>query len=189
MPAVAAGAMLVGAGIQIYGDIKSANDQASLDQDRASIARQQAAEIDARNQANASLLEQTATRQKLQFGSSYAASGKAGVGVGSQLQIQQQADTENMVATREAKFQESMLQQQAGIDSTLADQTLEAGTLNAIGAGIGGLGKVAGAATSGGANPGYSGTQGSGLGAYPSVPSSSSFTMPALGAGRYGGGS
>lgn len=188
MPAVAAGAMLVGAGIQIYGDIKSANDQASLDQDRAQIAREQASEIDSRNQANAAMLDQAATRQKLQFGASYAASGKAGVGVGSQLQIQNQANNQNMVATREAKFQESMLMQQAGIDSTLADQTLEAGTLNAIGAGLGGLSKAASMGLGGGASPGYTGTQGSGLGAYPSIPSSDSLTMPALGAGRFGGG-
>lgn len=165
MPGIAAGAALVGAGIQIYGDIKSADDQASLDRKRAEIARQQAAEIEARNQTNAAILDDQAMRAKLQFGASFAASGKAGVGVGSQLQLQNQADLQNSVATREAKFQEQMLQQQAGIDTTLADQTESAGTINAIGAGIGGISKAAGAGLGGGANPGYGPPQG--LGAYP----------------------
>jgi hypothetical protein len=189
MPAVAAGAAIVGAGLAIYGDISSANDQANLDNERASIAQQQSAEIAARNQSNASILDSQAFRQKMQFGSSFAASGKSGVGVGSQLQIQNQADLQNMIATREANFQENMLQQQAGIDTTLASETEQAGTLKAIGAGVSALGSGAGAATSGGANPGYGGTQS--LGAMPTAANNfgaSSLTMPSLGAGSFGGG-
>lgn len=186
MPAIAAGAAVVGAGIQVYGDIKSANDQAQLDQERAGIAQKQANEIALREQDNEAMRDQQAMRQKLQFGASYAASGKSGTGVGSQLQIQNQADLQNMISNREATFQENMLRQQAGIDSALSDQTLQAGTLNAIGAGVAGLSKAGSMSMSGGANPGYGGTQG--LGAYPSIPSSDNFTMPALGSGRFGGG-
>jgi hypothetical protein len=188
MPQVAAAAALVGAGIQVYGAITSANDQNALDQEKASVARQQAAEIEARNQSNAALLDQTAMRQKLQFGASYAASGKAGTGVGSQLQIQNQADLQNMIATREAKFQESMLQQQAGIDTTMGDQLMKALPWQVAGDIAGGLGSAARLGTTGSKNPGDTGTQGSGLGAYPTVPSSDNYTMPALGAGRFGGG-
>ena len=183
MAVVAAIAGVVGAGIAIYGDIKSAQDQASLDNTRASVAEQQSAEIAAREQTNEALKDQQATRQKLQFGASYAASGKAGTGVGSQLQIQLQADTANAISAREAAFQENMLGQQAGIDTTLGNQSETSGVINAIGAGIGGVSKAAGIATSGSNNPGYGAPQG--LGAYPTA---ASYTMPALGGGQFGGG-
>lgn len=185
MPAVAAGAAIVGTGIAVYGAIKSANDQAGLDEERAKIAREQAAEIASREQANESIKDQQAFRQKLQFGSSYAASGKAGTGVGSQLQIQSQTDLQNMMSNREASFQERMLMQQAGIDTTLADQTRSAGTLQALGAGISGVSRAAGVMTAGGGNPGYGGTQS--MGNYPTPTSGGQRT--ALGAGAYGGGS
>ena len=185
MPVVAAVAAVVGAGIAVYGDIKSANDQASLDQTRAQIAQEQAGEIAARVSSNESLRDRAAVRQKLQFGASYAASGKAGAGVGSQLQIQAQADTQNLVSARESSFQEQMLQQQAGIDTTLGQSSQEAGTINAIGAGIGGASKAAGIATSGGSNPGYGGT--AGLGSYPSY-TDQNYKMPALGSGMTSGG-
>lgn len=142
MPQVAAAAAVVGGGIAIYGAIKSANDQASLDQERAEIAKQQAQEIAAREQANEALRNQQAYRQKLQFGSSFAASGRAGVGIGSQLQIQNQSDLASMMSNREAEFQEKMLYQQAGIDTTLSNQALESGTISAIGAGLSAGGKA-----------------------------------------------
>jgi hypothetical protein len=44
-----------------------------------------------------------------------------------------------MISNREAQFQENMLKQQAGIDTTLAGQTQEAGTIQALGAGISGV--------------------------------------------------
>lgn len=160
-----AGAALVGAGIQIYGDIKSADDQASLDRSRAQIAMEQTGEIQEREVANESLRNQQATRQKLQFGASYAASGKAGIGVGSLLQIQNQTDIANMMSNREAQFQQKMLQQQAGIDTTLASETEQAGTLNAIGAGVGGVASAGRAYASGAGTGTFSSKQG--LGAYP----------------------
>lgn len=190
MPQVAAAAAIVGAGVSIYGAITSANDQASLDESRAGVARQQSGEIAAREQVNETIRNQAAFRQKLQFGASYAASGKAGTGVGSQLQIQNQTDLANMLSNRESMFQEAMLQQQAGTDLQLADETRSAGTLNAIGAGLGGIARAGGIMTAGGSNPGYGGTQG--LGAYPSTGSGSPWSLnvpgPSLGSGRYGGG-
>lgn len=144
MPVVAAIASIVGAGVAVAGDIISANDQSSLDQTRAQVAEQQAAELAAREQDNEAIRAQTAVRQKLQFGASYAASGKAGVGIGSQLQIQSQSDLQSMISNRETQFQELMLQQQAGIDTTLAGQTQEAGAIGAVGAGLGGLSNAAG---------------------------------------------
>lgn len=165
MPAIAAASAIVGAGISVYGAIQSANDQANLDNTRARIATQQADELAGREASNEAVRNQQATRQMYQFGSSYAASGKAGVGIGSQLQIQSQANLANITSNRESQFQQTMLQEQAGIDTTLAAQTEQAGTLNAIGAGLRGVGGVAGIATAGGANPGYGGPQS--MGVYP----------------------
>lgn len=190
MPAVAAGAAIAGAGMSAYGSIVSANDQSQLDQARADIARQQADEIASRESANEAIRNQAATRQKLQFGASYAASGKAGVGIGSQLQIQNQADLASMISNREAMFQEKMLRQQSGIDTTLAEQALSSGTLNAIAAGLGGAARAASIETAGGNNPGYGGTQS--MGPYPQPGSNGgsagNYSAPRVGAGAYGGG-
>lgn len=175
--------MLAGTGVQIYGSIKSAHDQAALDDARAAVANQQADEIGARELSNETLRDQQAMRQKLQFGASFAASGKSGVGLGSMLQIQQQSDLQSMVSNREAQFQEKMLREQAGIDTSLAEDTRSAGTLNAIGSGLAGLGKAGRMFASGGNNPGYGGAQG--LGPYPSGPV---VPIAPLGAGQYGGG-
>lgn len=185
MPAIAVGAAIVGAGISTYGAIKSASDQADLDNARARIADQQAEEIQQRELANESLRDQQAYRQKLQFASSYAASGKAGVGIGSQLQIQSQSDLQSMMSNREAKFQAFMLHQQAGIDTTMANDVIEAGNLNAAGAAVSGLGAAARGGMSGGSSPGYGGTQA--LGAMPTF---QQLQMPALGSssGYNGGG-
>lgn len=183
MPAIAIGAAIVGAGIQTYGAISSARDQAQLDQSRAQVAEAQASEIQQREVANESLRDQQAYRQKLQFASSFAASGKAGVGIGSQLQIQNQSDLQSMMSNREAQFQEYMLHQQAGIDTTLANETVTAGYWNAAGSMVGGIGSAAGVASKTGVINGYGGPQG--LGAMPSVQAQQS---PALGAGAYGGG-
>jgi hypothetical protein len=165
MSFVAVGAAVVGAGIAIYGAVSSANDQSQLDQEKADAAKKQAQELAARQQVNDLVKQSTAMRQKLQYGATYAASGKAGVGIGAQLQIQNQANVQQMISDREAAFQEQMLMQSAQIDTSLASETQSAGTLNAIGAGVQGAGRVASLETSGGKNPGYGGPQG--MGAYP----------------------
>jgi hypothetical protein len=139
MPWVAAAAAVVGAGVAIYGDIENANNQNTLDQEKVQIAQEQSAELGAREAANEALVNQTAMRQKMQFGASYAASGKSGVGIGSQLQIQNQADQQNAVSNRETQFQQFMLAQQAGIDTTMGQQSIEAGNINALGSGIQGI--------------------------------------------------
>ena len=144
MPVVAAIASIVGAGVAVAGDIISADNQSNLDNERAQVAAQQSAELGQREASNEAIRNQQAERQKLQFGASYAASGKAGVGIGSQLQIQSQSDLQSMISNRETQFQELMLQQQAGIDTTLAGQTQEAGAIGAVGAGLGGLANVGG---------------------------------------------
>ena len=182
MPQVAAAAAIVGAGIAIYGDIKTASDQAAADNTRATIAQQQSAELQGREQENEIIRNDQAMRQKLQFGASYAASGAAGVGIGSQLQIQNQTDIQNMISNRETQFQEQMLQEQAGIDTTLAGQATAAGTLKAVGAGLGAASTLAGMGTSGGSNPGY-GPPSQSIGAYPSLGVNTSMGLGSMSTG------
>ena len=87
----------------------------------------------------------------------------SGFMVPSRLQvIKNQEETQNMISNREAMFQENMLNQQAGIDTTLANETETAGTINAISTGLGGLGAAAKIAS-----PSFSGGGNQGLGAYP----------------------
>lgn len=187
MSEIAAAGSLVGVGISIYGDITSANDQAKLDQDKAAVAQQQAQEIAAREGANETIRNQVAARQKLQFGSSYAASGKAGVGVGGMLQIQNQTDLQNMVSNREATFQEQMLNEQSGIDTTMANQQLQALPWEVAGAVLGGAGGAGKIATAGGSNPGYDSSP-QGLGAYPSAAGPNLGVDTSMGVGALGGG-
>ena len=148
MPVVAAIASVVGAGVgaavDVVGDIISADNQSNLDNERAQVAEQQSAELGQREASNEAIRNQQAERQKLQFGASYAASGKAGVGIGSQLQIQSQADLQSMISNRETQFQQLMLSEQAGIDTSLGGQAQEAGAIGAVGAGLGGLANVGG---------------------------------------------
>lgn len=133
---------VVGAGIGIWGALSSASDQNALDQEKAQVAEEQAAEIQAREAANEVLANQNAYRQKLQFGASFAGSGKSGTGIGSQLQIQANTDLSNMMSNRESQFQEQMLQQQAGVDTTLGAETLTAGDISALGTAVSGATKV-----------------------------------------------
>lgn len=165
MPALPAAIAIVGTGISAYGAIKSANDQNDLDQEKAQVAREQAAELTSREVANEALRNQQATRQKLQFASSYAASGKAGVGLGSQLQIQNATDLQNMISNKETQFQVAMLNQQAGIDTTMGNDIMGSASWAAAGDIASGLGSAA--RTSGLFNAeAHGGKQG--LGSYPS---------------------
>ena len=156
---VGIGLMAVGTGLSIWGSLSAAGDQANLDQEKAQVAQQQAAEIQSREVANENLKDQQAYRAKLAFGASYAGSGKAGTGIGSQLEIQRQTDQANVITNRESQFQQQMLQEQAGVDTTLAQETQQAGYISAAGSLVGGASKAYGIANAGGNNPGYGGPQ------------------------------
>lgn len=149
----------VGAGLSIWGSLSAASDQASLDQEKARVADQQAEEIQSREVANENLRDQQAYRSKLAFGASFAGSGKSGTGIGSQLEIQRQADQANVISNRESQFQQQMLMEQAGVDTTLAQETTQAGYISAASSLVGGAAKAYGVANSGGKNPGYGGPQ------------------------------
>jgi phage tail tape-measure protein len=148
---------LLGAGIgaSIGGILSSSSDQQALDNEKAQVAEEQAAEIQQREVANENLRDQQAYRQKLQFGASFAGSGKAGTGIGSQLEIQREADQTNMVSNRDSQFQQSMLLQQAGIDTTLGAETAQAGEISAISTGLSGATKLS-ALSASGSKPGIS---------------------------------
>lgn len=150
--------------IGAVGGILSAQDQQQLDNQKAAIAQQQAAEIQAREVANENLTNEHAYSQELAFGSSFAGSGKAGTGIGSQLEIQRQATQQNVVSNRDSQFQESMLLQQAGIDTTLGNETMTAGEIGAATSVLGGATAGVKNYTSGNSNPGLGGTQSTGFG-------------------------
>ena len=150
---------VVGGVLGAVGGLLAASDQAGLDEEKAQVAQEQAAEIEAREIANENLKNQTAYRAKLSFAAAYAGSGKAGTGIGSQLEIQRQTDQANMISNEEAQFQQYMLKQQAGVDTTLASETTTSGYISAGGSILGGVTSAARMSYSGGNNPGYGGTQ------------------------------
>ncbi len=159
MGAVAAGAAIAGAGLSAYGAITSAQDQSNLDNERAQVAQEQAQEIAQREAANETLRDQQAYRGQLQFGAQFAGSGKAGTGIGSQLEIQRQATQANVISNEQSQFQDQMLNQQAGIDTTLASETMTSGYINAASSLLGGASRAASVGTSGNNSPGLGGTQ------------------------------
>lgn len=121
MGAMAAGAA-AGGGLAAAGAIIQGQDTNQLEQERAAIARQQAGEIASREAVNESLRDEQAYRQKLQFGSQNAGAGKAGTGIGSQLEIQRQTDLANAVSKRDSQFQEQMLEEGASIDQQMGQE-------------------------------------------------------------------
>lgn len=142
MGAVAAGAAIIGTGLSVYGQIKSANDQADLEQAKAQLSRQQAKEILDREQINDSNQQEAAIRTKLDFGSAFAATGRQG-GLGSQLELQRQVDQQISLNDREAKFQAMMIEKGADLQDQAADNTRSSGYINAASTLLGGIGKAA----------------------------------------------
>lgn len=133
MGAIAAGAMLFGAGVKAFGDIKSANSQAELERDKAVMAYRQADELEQRQMANDAVRQGQAFKAEEDFGAAYAGSGKEGSGLGSQLEIKRQADLAVAMADRDADFQAEMLRHGGDINNKLADETQTAGYLKAGG--------------------------------------------------------
>ena len=142
MAEIAAGAAIVGAGVQAYGAIKSAGDQSEIDQEKSAAQNAQANEIHEREAINDSLRASRAFQAKLDFAAAAAGSGHAGAGVGSQLEIQRQSDLQTKLSDEDAAFQEAMLRKGAGLDAKLAEDTKSAGYWSAAGSILGGAGKV-----------------------------------------------
>ena len=159
MGAVAAGAAVAGGGLSAYGAITSAQDQSNLDNERAQVAQKQAQEIAQREASNETIRDQQAYRGQLQFGSQFSGAGKSGTGIGSQLEIQRQATQANVISNEQSQFQEQMLNQQAGMDTALASETMTAGYISAASSLLGGAAKAGSIGTSGNLSPGMSGTQ------------------------------
>ena len=129
---------IAGGVLGAIGGLMAASDQAALDNEKAQVAKEQADEIQAREVANENLKNQAAYRAKLAFGAAFAGSGKAGTGIGSQLEIQRQTDQNNMISNEESQFQQKMLQTQAGIETQLGSEVSTAGYINAGGSVLGG---------------------------------------------------
>lgn len=132
----------LGAGLQVYGAIKGAQDQADVDRQKALFQRQQADEVDSRARINDVQMQDTEIRSKLQFGSQYAASGHEGTGIGSQLEIQRQEGVQQSFQDREAAFQSKMLREGSALDENLAKETEASGYVNAAGTLLGASGKI-----------------------------------------------
>lgn len=137
----AGAAQVAGAGISAYGAIKGAQDEANFDRQKAATQEAQAVEIAEREKANEAINQSAAFNAKLDFASAYAGSGKEGAGIGSQLEIQRQTDLKNLVARRDAGFQETMLRTGAEIDKNLANSTESSGYIAAAGSLLGAAGK------------------------------------------------
>ena len=143
MAAVAAGAAIVGAGISIYGAIKSANDEADQLEKRQALANSQADEMGYRENLNKVLRDEATVKNKLDFGAMAAASGHEGTGIGSQLEIQRQADIVNALSRHDVEYQQRQIREGGALQGDLAGQRREAGSWQAAGTGASLLGSFA----------------------------------------------
>ncbi len=147
MPAIAAGAAVLGAGVQIYGAITSANAQAQQDQEKAQIATEQATEIAAREVINDQQRQISANKIEGEIGAAAGGSGFATTGIGAQLEAQRQTNVQIALNDRDAAFQETQLLKGANMESTLASQTQQSGDWKAAGTVLGLVGTAASPST------------------------------------------
>lgn len=133
---VAAGLLLAGTAVNVFGQVKEANDRADAEKQAAELKRIEAKEILDRAQVNSQeLLKESDVFQSNQVGG-YAA-GNVDVTTGSPLIAMEQTHSfyQKQIANlnREAKFRsDQAIRSGASLDE-LASQTQQAGTVRAIG--------------------------------------------------------
>jgi len=120
MAEVAAGAAVLGAGMSAYGMIKASQDEAAAREAKQASLNMQADELESRQRVNEALMQNESEKMKLAFGAAYAASGKAGTGIGSQLEIQRQTDLQALLQRREAHYQARVLRAGGSLEGGLA---------------------------------------------------------------------
>lgn len=123
------GLMAIGAGLSIFGSISSAQDQAKIDQEKQQQEEAQAAEVGRREAANEVVNQQVADVQRLDIGSELEGHGSANIG--SQLEIQRQADLKDQINRNESEFQQAQLMAGGSLYGQQAQDTLSAGYLSA----------------------------------------------------------
>jgi hypothetical protein len=132
----------VGAGVGIFGAIKSANDQAEIERKKAALANEQADEILAREQINDAQIRDASFRSELETGSVSAAMGHTGGEIGAKLEIERRTNLEISLNDRAAAFQAKMLREGATLGQEAADTAKSAGYLQAGALGVSILGKA-----------------------------------------------
>lgn len=144
MAAFAAVAALAGTGVQVYGQLKSAEDQAAAERRQEKLQNEQAAELYKRSLINEQIRDQATFRNKLNFGSIAAGTGHAGTGIGSQLEIQRQADQQTALIRHEVDYQTQMMKAGALVHGQNAENIKQAGYWGAAATILGGAGQAAG---------------------------------------------
>lgn len=105
MSGAAAGAAIGGSFLGVYGALKSASDEADMLEENKRLANEQADELEYREMVNEIARNQAAFKAELNFGSGYAATGREGTGIGSQLEIHRQVQVQNEISSREAQYE------------------------------------------------------------------------------------
>lgn len=135
---------VIGAGLGVFGALKSASDEADAERAKADDQKRQAEEIAQREEWNDIVRAEQTYKAGLDFGAQAAGSGHGGSGVGSQLEIKRQGDLATAFADREAAFQEDMLLRGVSMTYNSANQTQQAGYINAASGIVGAAGKYYG---------------------------------------------
>lgn len=140
MAAVAAGAAIVGAGVQIYGQLKAASAQADAQEREAELKMFQADELMRRQAINEQVMRDNVAEAELATGGD---SGVEDTGLGARMRLRKTLAQNLQNSRREAEWKARMLGMGAEADLRLASDALAAGGISAIGTGIRGAGAFA----------------------------------------------
>ncbi len=123
---------VIGGVIGAVGGLISASDQAGIDNQKAALEQAQAEQVAQREAANDAATRADAFTKAGDVSSEDLAKGE-GAGIGSQLAIRQRAEMQISLNDQAAAFQESQYRAGAGMETTLAGNTMTAGYIGAAG--------------------------------------------------------
>lgn len=142
MTGIEEGAAIIGVGTAIYGAISSAEAKADAAKRDAALKGQQADELESREKVNEGIIQHQSDLAQLRFGSSFAATGREGGGIGGIMEIQKNTALTIANSQRDAAFKAKMLRQGADIATSLASDDLAAGYITGAGTFLTGAAKT-----------------------------------------------
>lgn len=140
MAYVAAAAAIIGAGVQIYGQMSAASDQADAQEKEAKLKGLQADELLQREQINEQVMREREQVSELYTGSD---SGTQDSGLGAKLRLQRDLAQNIATSSRESEWKAQMLRMGGEADTRLASDIHQAAGYTAAGTAIGAAGKAA----------------------------------------------
>lgn len=130
---ILAGAAVIGSGLEVYGNIKAAQQKSDAVKAEAALKEAQANELLDREKINEGLMQEQESSIESGYVSAFADTGREGGGIGGVIKLRNQLQKNIDISRREASFKAQMLRAGANIDTTLASQQLSASYIGGAG--------------------------------------------------------